>query len=62
MYTNTGCVPKARIDSVSNWGFSLLSFIVVLCSIENRAAVPPGVKDGQIRVCVMGLFSLLACH
>lgn len=50
MFANTGCVPKARIDGVSNWGFSLLSFVVVHCSIENRAAVPPGVKDGHIRV------------
>lgn len=44
MYANKGCVPKARIhETVSNWTFSLISF-VVHCSIEKRAAVPPGVK------------------
>ncbi len=65
MYANTGCVPKARVDGVSKWGFSLLS--LVHCSIESRAAVPPGVKDGHIRVWLSvdvcdGSFSLQACH
>lgn len=51
MYANKGCVPKARIhETISNRTFSVISFVVVHCSIEKRAAVPPGVKDGHTRV------------
>jgi len=46
--TNTGCVLKVRIDeTISNWTFYLLSFVVIYCSIKNELLCPLGSKTGK---------------